>query len=728
MSDDPAVRTAPAEPTAHTPGAAPAAQAAPAAAAAPVPPPAPDGDEIGEIIAFFEGKLAGYPAAERERILAAAAWARALHGDQRRASGDPYVIHPLNVASILVELRMDPDAIIAALLHDVLEDTDARRADLRKEFGREVEALVQGVTKISTLRGRTRSVQHAETIRKMLFAMVKDLRVILIKLADKLHNMRTLAFLGEEDRKRIAQETLDIYAPLASRLGISRIKDELEDLSLKHLQPAVYDQIRQFVAARKSDRDGYLARVGEAITREAASAGIPVTLETRAKHFYSIYQKMRRRAKPLEEIYDLLGIRVLCETASQCYELLGHVHKIWMPIEGRFKDYLAMPKSNRYQSLHTTVMGWGGRVIEIQIRTHQMNATAENGIASHWLYKSRTPAPEAGREAELTLISKLKEWQAAGPGSSDFLDEIKRDLLGDSIYVFTPKGDVVELPYGSTAVDFAYHIHTDIGDHCLAAKADGAIIPLREPLGNTQVVEIVTAVNARPHLDWLRAVRTSRARSKIRHWLTQNDPQLIFDRNLVAKKRPAPPAVPSAAPAAPLGRAAAPPLGRAAAPPAGPEAAAAAETRVREALRPAIRIGEDRNFMIRLAQCCSPSTGDAIVGYVSRGRGITVHRADCVSIASIKDFAERRIEVEWESVSPKSTRRFQVTAHASANLFSEIEGAIRKLGGHLVEGRLEESEPEQLRGSFTVELDRREDFARVLRSLRTIPSVVAIQG
>jgi guanosine-3',5'-bis(diphosphate) 3'-pyrophosphohydrolase len=722
MSDDPAARAVLAAATA-TP-AAPTPPAAPLGATAP-----PAEDEINELIAFFEGKIAGYPPEQRTRILAAAAWARALHGDQRRASGDPYVIHPLNVASILIDLRMDPDAIIAALLHDVLEDTDARRADLRKEFGREVEALVQGVTKISILRGRTRSAQHAETIRKMLFAMVKDLRVILIKLADKVHNMRTLGYLAEEDRRRIAQETLDIYAPLAGRLGISRIKDELEDLSLKHLQPPVYDQIRQFVAARKSDRDGYLARVSEAITREAAAAGIPVTIETRAKHFYSIYQKMRRRAKPLEEIYDLLGIRVLCETASQCYELLGHVHKIWMPIEGRFKDYIAMPKSNRYQSLHTTVMGWGGRVIEIQIRTQGMHETAETGIASHWLYKSRIPAPEAGREAELTLISKLKEWQGAGPGSSDFLDEIKRELLGDSIYVFTPKGDVVELPYGSTAVDFAYHIHTDIGDHCLAAKADGAIIPLREPLRNTQVVEIVTAVNARPHLDWLHSVRTSRARSKIRHRLAQIDPQLIFDRNLVAKKKPAPAAAPSpAAPAAPpLGRAAVPPLGRAAVPPA-PEGAAEPETRVREAPRPAIRIGEDRNFMIRIAQCCSPSTGDAIVGYVSRGRGITVHRADCASIASIKDFAERRIEVEWESVSPRSTRRFQVTAHASANLFSEIEGAIRKLGGHLVEGRLEEGEPDQLRGSFTVEFDRREDFARVLRSLRTIPSVVSIQG
>ena len=371
MKDDPAVRVAPIAP------------ATPAAAA----PRRPDDeiDDVDELIAFFEGKLPGYPPAERARILSAARWSRALHEDQRRASGDPYVIHPLNVASILVDLRMESDVVIAALLHDVLEDTDARRADLRKEFGREVEALVQGVTKISILRGRTRSARHAETIRKMLFAMVKDLRVILIKLADKVHNMRTLGFLAEEDRRRIAQETLDIYAPLAGRLGISRIKDELEDLSLKHLQPQVYDQIRQFVAARKSDRDGYLARVSEAITREAAAAGIPVTIETRAKHFYSVYQKMRRRAKPLEEIYDLLGIRLLCGTPGQCYELLGLVHRLWMPIEGRFKDYIAMPKSNRYQSLHTTVMGWGGRVIEIQIRTRGMHRTAENGIAAHWL-------------------------------------------------------------------------------------------------------------------------------------------------------------------------------------------------------------------------------------------------------------------------------------------------------------------------------------------------------
>jgi guanosine-3',5'-bis(diphosphate) 3'-pyrophosphohydrolase len=675
-------------------------------------------NEVAELLTYFEERLSVYSPEERQKILSAADWARRLHGEQKRASGDPFFIHPLSVASILVDIRMDAQVVIAALLHDVLEDTETSKAALRKEFGREVESLVQGVTKISVLRGRSsRSFQHAESIRKMLFAMVKDVRVILIKLADKLHNMRTLGYLEVEDRTRIAMETLDIYAPLAGRLGISRIKDELEDLSLKHLQPVVYEQIRQFVADRKSERAEYLERVKEAITGEATAAGIAITIETRAKHFYSIYQKTRRRGKQMEEIYDLLGLRVLCDTTSQCYELLGLVHKLWMPIEGRFKDYIAMPKSNRYQSLHTTVMGFAGKIIEIQIRTHDMHQTAENGIAAHWLYKSGV-LKDGEKTKELSLINKLREWQGAGAVSGDFLDEIKKELLRDSIYVFTPKGDVVELPYGSTAIDFAYHIHTDIGDRCTGAKADGAIIPLKEPLKNTQVVEIMTSKTAHPHLDWLRYVKTSKARSKVKHWLGQNEPGLIFDRNIVARKNEEAPQTivfqksRTRAPGAPVTEEL----------PAGPE------TQIRDPSKVAIRIGQERNIMIRIAQCCTPSTGDSIVGYVSRGRGITVHRIGCPSIGSIKDFAERSIDVEWETVSPKSTRRFQVTARLTSNLFSEIEGALKKFGGHLIEGKLEEDEGEALRGSFTVELDNREDFGRVMKSLRTIPSVVSIHG
>ncbi|HVP17886.1 MAG TPA: TGS domain-containing protein, partial [Spirochaetia bacterium] len=360
------------------------------------------------------------------------------------------------------------------------------------------------------------------------------------------------------------------------------------------------------------------------------------------------------------------------------------------------------------QSLHTTVMGFDGKIIEIQIRTRAMHQTAENGIAAHWLYKSGA-IKESEKTQELSLINKLKELQGSGPVSADFLDEIKKELLRDSIYVFTPKGDVVELPLGSTAIDFAYSIHTDIGDHCTTAKADGVIIPLKEPLKNTQVVEVMTSKTAHPHLDWLRYVKTSKARSKVKHWLAQNEPGLIFDRNLVARKKEEPP--PTIVFQKPK-----------------TEGEPEPETQIRDPSRVSIRIGQERNIMIRLAQCCTPSTGDAIVGYISRGRGITVHKIDCPSVSSIKDFTERSIDVEWETVSPKSTRRFQVTARRTSNLFSEIEGALKKFGGHLIEGKLEENELEMLRGFFTVELDNREDFGRVMKSLRTIPTVVSIQA
>ncbi len=699
--------------------------------------------KVHAILDRFEEKLAIYPPEEREKIMAAARFAATAHNRQKRASGEPFLVHPLSVAETLIELRLDSTGIVAALLHDVLEDTGLTRPELRRQFGREVESLVQGVTKISQIRGLSQSAQQAETIRKMLFAMVKDIRVILIKLADKLHNMRTLQYLEEERRKRIAAECLDIYAPLAGRLGISRVRLELEDLALKYLHPEAYQQIKEYVAQKVSARREYLEGLRQAMLEEAGRAGIEVEIETRAKHFYSIYKKMKSRAKSLDEIHDLFGLRLLCDTQGECYELLGLVHQLWMPIEGRFKDYIAMPKSNRYQSLHTTVMGPEGRTIEIQIRTRQMHETAENGIAAHWLYKDRITGA-AVRPEELTIINMLKSWDSSRVASEEFLEEIKRELLKDSIYVFTPKGDAFELPQGSTALDFAYHVHTEVGNHTMAAKADGVIIPLRQELKNTQVVEIITSPSARPHLNWLRFVRTSRARSKIRHWLSLNEPGLIIDRNIVARKKeaghgaaahppaPHPPAEPAAPPpAGAKGAAAKTP--RADAIPAavkkkdGLETRDGIETKILDQSKVGIRIGDERNMMIRIAACCQPSTGDAIIGYVSRGRGIIVHKAACPNLQYIKDFAERSIVVEWETVSPRATRRFEVTARFTSNLFSEIEGAIRKFKGHLIEGKLEESSPTTLNGAFTVEIDNQEDFGRVLKSLRTLPSIINIQ-
>ena len=652
------------------------------------------------LIKRFAARLSIYTDEERERVMAAARRAAALHDKQKRASGEPYIIHPLQVAEILIDRRMDSYTIAAALLHDVLEDTVMSATDLRREFGREIEALVRGVTKINLIRGMSKSVQKTETIRKMLFAMVKDIRVILIKLADKLHNMRTLQFHDPESQKRIARECLDIYCPLAGRLGMYKLKTELEDLALKHLHPQVYEQIRTFIHERKSERTAYLDRVEQSLYDEAENRNLDIQVVTRDKHFYSVYSKMKERGKPLEEIYDLLGTRILCENESACYEMLGIVHKLWMPIDGRFKDYIAMPKSNQYRSLHTTVMGFDGKVMEIQIRTHAMDETAENGVAAHWAYKDRL---EQVSNVDLTIINKLRDWQGARAASAEFLDEIKHELLKDSIYVFTPNGDVVELPNGSTPIDFAFHIHTEIGLHCIGAKADGIIIPLSSELKNTQVIDILTSPNAHPHLNWLRATRTARARQKVRHWLTQHDPDLIFDRNLVAKKEE------SVAPVAPVV----------------PQRRKRKWEKKSEEV--AIRIRGERNMMIRPARCCEPSTGDRIIGYISRGRGIMVHRVDCSNLRGIKDFEERKIAVEWESIAPNERRTVRITARSTAHLFSEIESAIRKHGGRLLSGKLDEQGDGGVAGAFTVEMETSAEFRKVLKSLRAIPAVEAVQ-
>lgn len=665
-------------------------------------------DELEQIVS-------SYRPPEQERILEAARVSEKLHEGQLRDSGEPYFIHPLQVAEILVNLKMDAATIIASLLHDVLEDTIMTRAELRRQFGREVEALVQGVTKIAVVKAQNRNVQETETIRKMLLAMVKDVRVILIKLADKLHNMRTLEYKEGPRQREIAQETLDIYAPLSGRLGISWMKDELEDLSLKHLNPDAYKTIKELVAEKRNERAAYLERVKNAIMKAARSEKVPVTVESRAKHFYSVYRKMKRYSKEPGEIYDLLGVRILCENTNQCYQLLGTVHRLWPPIEGRFKDYIAMPKANQYQSLHTAVVGFEGRVIEFQIRTHAMHRTAEYGIAAHWLYK-RGIHREQVRTSDLAIMNKVKDLRDVRITSNEFLEEIKREILRDSIYVFTPKGDAIQLPKGATAIDFAYHIHTEVGHHTTGAKADGAIIPLREPLRNTQVIEILTGQNARPHLNWLRYARTSRARSKIRAWLNKNDEHLIINQSIIARKHQTSPSGDTA------GEKNAPPRRKGQTKAISPEA-----SQILDQHKVEIRVGKEKNLLIHFAQCCSPRTGDDIVGYISRGRGIIVHKSNCRSLRSIPDVDERLIEVEWETVSPKATHRFQVMARKTNDLFSEIEGAVRKIHGHLIEGRIDESPTGNLEATFTLEIGRTQDLRKIAKCIRAVPAVLNLK-
>lgn len=667
----------------------------------------------------FINNIQIYDQTDQEKIRSALEWAKSLHQDQKRASGEPYFIHPLGVASILVDLKLDADTIVAALLHDVLEDTATTPESIEERFGKDVRKLVEGVTKIADIHAKNKTIQEAENIRKMLFAMVQDIRVILIKLADKLHNMRTLEYLPPDRRKANAQDCLDIYAPLADRLGISWIKDELEDLSLKHLNRDVYDQIKGIVALKKRDRENFLQRIQEAILLETQKLGIDVVVNARAKHFYSIYQKMRKRNKGPEELYDLFGIRILCDTVDDCYTMLGTVHHLWKPIEGRFKDYIAMPKANGYQSLHTTVMSFDGKLLEIQIRTKEMHQIAEFGVASHWLYKKGTTS-EIIKPEDLSIVNRLKNWNSLD--MSTFLDDIKQELLKDSIFVFTPQGKVIELPAGSTPIDFAYHIHSAIGDHCAGAKADGNIIPLTAELKNTQVVEILTTQNAHPHVNWLRAVKTAKARSKIRSWLQQNDETLIIEKNIVARKKsPAPPVSPPTPPSQTAQ--------------AGPATGLKFESAIQTVIQNQnlskgilqVRVEDERNMMIRFAQCCKPVTGDPIIGYVSRGRGIIVHRSTCKNIHFIPDFEERKIEVEWEKASSQLIKRFKIEARKANDLFSAIEGAIRKHQGHLLEGRIEETSQEHFTGFFTLQMERREDLKQVIKSLKSVPSVLHIQ-
>jgi len=656
-----------------------------------------------------------YSQEDIDAIMEAVSWGKTLHTEQKRASGEPFFIHPVTVAEILINLKLDRDAIIAALLHDTVEDTGITYSDIESRFGLEVSQLVDGVTKISIVKAKNKSVQEIETLRKMLLAMVKDIRVIIIKLADKLHNMRTLSYLSEEKQQVIAEECLEIYAPLAGQLGISWIKAELEDLALKYINPEVYNQIKQFLASKKKKRAEYLTFIEEKLLQEAREEGIDIEVSTRAKHFYSIYRKMAKSGKELSEIYDLLGIRVLCSSANECYAVLGLIHKLWIPIERRFKDYIAVPKSNKYQSLHTTVMTDNGKILEVQIRTFEMHKTAEYGIASHWLYKAGKTT-ETINPKNISLVNKLMNWNNLESGKTNFLNDLKKEILKDSIYVFTPAGDVFEMPTGATAIDFAYHIHTEVGNHCSGAKADGYIIPLNKELKNTQVVEIITNNNSRPTLQWLRMAKTNRARTKIRQWLNKNDDSLIIGRNIVARHKKA--------------------LSteeqkshkehKIITPEPAEKESTGVIKEVLDKKRISFMVGGEKNMMISFAKCCQPNPGDPITGYISVGRGIIVHKNDCENVKHIKNFEERSIDVEWEAVSPKATRRFKVTAKRTHDLFAEIEAAVRKYHGHLIEGKLVEDDNDRLSGFFTMEIEKKEDFGKVVKSIRTIPSIMNI--
>jgi len=655
--------------------------------------------KLPDIMQFMD--LDRFEESEVQLLKRAYAFAVHAHRDQRRLSGEPYIIHPLHVSKILFEMGFDAKVIIAALLHDTVEDTGTTLTSIKSEFGGEIADLVNGVTKISRIRSENIRQRQAENIRKMLFSMVNDIRVILIKLADKLHNMRTLDFMDRENAQRIARETLDIYAPLAGRLGMARVKVELEDLSLKHLDPEFYNDLKNYITESKDKRESYIENVKRILEDQFAQYGIQAMIMGRAKHFYSIYKKMKDKDKNYDEIFDLFAIRIVPTSMKECYVILGIVHKLWMPLGGRFKDYVAMPKSNMYQSLHTTVIGPEGKPLEVQIRTEKMNIIAEEGISAHWAYKEGK-SDLSSIEKELTWLKKLKLWKEYINNPLGFMEDLQKDLLEDEIYVFTPKGDVIDLPIGSTPIDFAFKIHTEIGYHCFGAKVNDRIVPLRKPLHSCDVVEILTAKNATPSQEWLDVVKTSRARHKIRVYFSNPEPktkQKEQEKHASAQEEK-------------------------------PSDTKQREEKPSQSLSPGsvynlIAEGE-RNVQMYLAQCCNPHPGDDIIGYITRGKGITVHRVNCKNLKAIRDYGKRKINVEWESKSRK-VFNLEIVAKDRTGLLMDITTAIANSNANIVELHSKTNRDGRVKSTLRIQIQEDQQLKFFLKDLKSIPEIISIE-
>jgi len=671
------------------------------------------------------------------------------HRGQKRLSGDDFVSHSVAVATILAEQQMDSTTIAAALLHDVVEDSDVSLDDIRKDFGAEVAELVDGLTKIASLTFRSTAEEQAENYRKLLMSVARDARVLIIKLADRLHNMRTLEHLPEDRQRRIALETREIYAPLAHRFGMAGIKAELEDLAFKFLETKDYWELVRKVKAKKSERERTIDRLQGPLAEELARAGVSdCEITGRPKNLWSIYKKMKKRGEPFEEIYDLLAVRVLVGSVADCYHVLGLIHHKWTPLQERIKDYIASPKSNGYQSVHTTIFGPGGQLYEIQIRTRDMHRTAEYGIAAHWLFKEGKQPDELDRH--LAWFRQLLELQQDTHTPEEFLEFLKVDLYQDEIFVFTPRGDVKRLPKGATPIDFAFTVHTEVGLHCNGARINGRIAPLHRPLKNGDTVEILTSPQARPSRDWLAHVRTARARHKIRQWVKQEEHERsvalgreILDREIRRRRltAPAPDRYAQAALTlsvgareqleAAVGRGDVP-LGqvmRALYPDLAPDDLQApkgtAFGRVMQRLRlgRGIKIQGVDGLMVRYAQCCQPVPGDPVVGYVTQGRGISIHRSDCPNLLTLSSETERRVEIDWQEVEGEVfVVRLSVSGEDRRGLYADICEAISETGTNIKSAELA-SKDAAVFGAIVVEVENQTQLNKVLRAVRRVKGV-----
>ncbi len=690
-----------------------------------------------------------------DRIREAYELAVAAHEGQKRASGHNYVSHTVEVATILAQLKLDTASIVAGLVHDVVEDTAWSLTDVEERFGEDVAGIVDGVTKIGKVRFRSHTERQAENYRKLLLSMAEDARVILIKLADRVHNMRTLEYLPREKQRRVALETREIYAPLAHRLGMAQMKWELEDLSFKFLEPDEYEDLRRKVQQRRKERERQVLEVQRPLEELLQGHGIPAEVTGRPKHLWSIYRKMKTRGKPYEEIYDLMAMRVITDSVQNCYGALGLIHSMWTPVQERFHDYIATPKSNMYRSLHTTVFGPGGRRYEIQIRTEEMHRTAENGIASHWRYKEGgEEAGEGDVDEALSWFRQVLEWQQEASEPEEFMEFLKMDLFLGEIFVFTPKGEVKQLPVGATPIDFAFQVHTEVGLRCAGAKVNGRIAPLSRELKNGDTVEILTSSKQRPSRDWLAFVKTSRARQRIRHWVRQEEFEHsvelgkdFLERELKKIRAPKPSEgnLEKAAEAleypdfdhvyAALGRGDIGPTAvlRALVPEEEIEEASQRPPtplqRIADKLRRSdkgVRIQGLENLMVRYSQCCQPVPGDDVIGYITVGRGVSIHRKDCPNVLNLQD-QERRVEIQWTA---EQGDRFFVKLSTRGSdrrgLLSDIAQAISDTGTDIQHADIRSVDGGMI-GEFVVEVQDLSHLNKVVKGVSRVKGVLSVE-
>src|SRR5919109_926684 len=702
-----------------------------------------------------------FPAADSELIRRAYDSSAKVHKGQKRLSGEPYLVHPMAVANIIADLKLDIPSIVGGLLHDTVEDTLTTLDEIKNLFGGEITALVDGVTKLGRANFSSREEKQAENFRKMLLAMGKDVRVILIKLADRVHNMRTLDHMPTEKQIHTAQETLDIYAPLSHRLGIAWIKSELEDLALKYLHPEIYYQLKRNVAKKKSDREKYIEEVNSIIAKKLEAEGIEAEVSGRPKHFYSIYQKMETQNLVYDQIYDLVAFRILVDTQRECYEALGIVHAQWRPVPGRFKDYIALPKPNLYQSLHTSVIGPYGERIEIQIRTHEMHRVAEEGIAAHWRYKEGEDFQVSDMQ-RFSWLRQLLEWQENLQDPQEFLHSLKEDLFSTTMYVFTPKGDLLNFPKGSTVIDFAYRIHSEIGHHCSGARVNGQLVSLKYILRSGDTVEIITTQQQTPTRDWLKWVKTPRAKSKIRTWLKtqQRDRSVVLGRAILEgdlhRHRLDFAALRDAGKIGWLTQE----LGMK-----DEEALLAAigygriTTRhVLSKLVPAdqldaglkktgssleslfrlvakqkrglgIRVKGVDDVLVRFALCCHPLPGEQIVGFITRGRGVTVHTVGCPTV--LESDPHRKIDVNWEERSGQTPRavKIEVTCIDQPGLLAAISSAITSAEANIARAQVRTFSGQKALNTFEVMIKNSKHLQQVLQNISKVKGVYkAVRG